>query len=116
MSSPVEPLTPEETAQAEQRALHEGWLHKVLVSVDQTANVFLGGDPDETLSAHAARAAEAGSEFGAAVCKFLGLFQNDHGPLAQAGDEARAEQIETLEMASGGVAAAQDERKSVPST
>jgi len=103
MSDPITPLTPEQTAIAEQKALHESYLHRALVGLDQFMNVLTDGDPDETISARSARAEERGKEWGVVMCKFLNVFQKDHGAQAQAGDTARAEQVEKLEAQSGGI-------------
>ena len=67
------------------------------------SGVWRGGRPDETISARSARAAERGNKAGVLMSKFLNLFQKDHGPKAQAGDLARAEDVEELEQKSGGV-------------
>lgn len=101
MTDGLTPLTPEQTAAAEQRATHEVWLRKVFVGVDQLLNVFTGGNPDETISARAARAAEHGSTIGKALSEFLNVIQPDHGALAVAGDDARAEKVEQVEEQSG---------------
>lgn len=99
---PIVPLTPEQVATAEARALKESYPHRVLVGLDQFANVITGGKPDETISSRWARAAEHGSTLGKIGCSFLNLFQKNHGPHAQAGDTARAKQVERLERDSGG--------------
>jgi hypothetical protein len=109
MSDPITPLTPEQTQAAEVRAEHEVYLHRILVGLDQFMNVLSNGDPDETISARAARAAERGKPWGIAMSKFLNIFQKDHGPRAQAGDVARATAVETLEDASGGINVRQDD-------
>jgi len=90
MSAPDAPLTNQQTAEAEARALHEGYLHRALVGLDQLVNVLTDGKPDMTISARAALAAQHGSTVGKALTDFFGLFQKDHGPLAVAGDDARA--------------------------
>ncbi len=102
-SSPITPLTPDETAAEEQQAAREAYVHRVLVAFDQFMNVVSDGDPDETISARAARAAEKGKPWGVGLSKFLNLFQKDHGAKAQAGDVERAEKVITEENASGGI-------------
>lgn len=103
MSDPITPLTPEQQAYYEQRAEHEGWLHRALVGADQFLNVLTDGNPDETISSRAARAAEAGSPVGKVISDFLDVFQKAHGEKAQAGDVARAENIEQKEESSPGL-------------
>ena len=104
MSDPITPLTPEQAAVQEQQAAKEGWIHRDLVAVDIAANVVvLKGQPDETISSHAARADEQGKFWGKAMSRFLDFFQADHGPKAQAGDIERAENVEKLEEQSGGI-------------
>ncbi len=98
---PITPLTPQQAAQQEAQAAKEGWLHRSLVAVDIMANVvILRGQPDETISSHAARAAEQGKAWGRAMSRFLDWFQADHGPKAQAGDVERAENILQIEQSS----------------
>ena len=100
----MSPLDPNQTQQQEQQAAKEGWLHRSLVAFDQGVNVILlRGLPDETISAHASRAALAGKGWGKALSGFLNLFQKDHGPKAQAGDLERAKNIEQVEEKSGGI-------------
>jgi hypothetical protein len=99
---PITPLTPAQVAQQQAQAAKEGYLHRDLVALDQTANVFLGGKPDETISARAARADEKGRWWGRVMSRFLDFFQSDHGPKAQAGDVERAKAVESLEDESGG--------------
>jgi len=97
MSDPLTPLPPSQVSQQETQALHESFLHRALVGLDQFMNVLTDGDPDETISSRAARAAEAGKPWGVGLSKFLNVFQKDHGVKAQAGDVARAEQVQKLE-------------------
>ena len=102
--SPVTPLTPEQTAQQEQQAAEEGWIHRDLVAIDQAGNViFLRGLPDETISSHASRAAADGHEWGKILSTALDWFQKNHGPKAEAGDLERAEAIVKTELKSGEV-------------
>lgn len=103
MTDPITPLTPSQTRTQEEQAAHEAYLHRVLVGLDQFFNVISDGDPDETISSRAARAAEKGKPWGIAMSKFLNLFQKDHGAKAQAGDAERAQAVETLETDSGAI-------------
>jgi len=101
MSSPITPLNPQQTATEESQAAHEAYIHRFLVGFDQFMNVVTDGDPDETISSRAARAAEKGKKWGVDLSKFLNLFQKDHGADAQAGDLERAQAVATLEENSG---------------
>ena len=98
---PVRPLTPSETAEEEREAKSESYLHRALVALDQFVNVLTGGYPDETISSRSARAAEQGMLWGVAMCRFLNVFQSDHGVKAQAGDAERAREVLDLENRSG---------------
>ncbi|MGH9452362.1 MAG: hypothetical protein ACRD2O_00150 [Terriglobia bacterium] len=91
------PLTPGQAAQAEARASKEGYVHRVLVGVDQAANVLLGGKPDETISARSRRAAARGDWIGKAMCWWLGKLQANHGMKAEAGDLERASTVAQTE-------------------
>lgn len=101
MNTGITPLTPTQEATAEHQALSEGYLMRLLIEIDKLGSVLTDGDPDETISSRAARAAEAGKPWGIALSKILDkVFGADHGATAQAGDLARAEQIITTETAS----------------
>ena len=91
------PLTPEQVAQAEIRAGREGYLHRVLVGVDQFANTILGGSNDETISARSQRAAARNDWLGKFMCWWLGKLQANHGMKAEAGDFERASTVEQTE-------------------
>jgi hypothetical protein len=101
MSSPITPLTPQQTAAQESQALHEKYLNRVLVGLDQFLNVVTDGDPDETISTRAAVAAVKGKQWGIELSRVLNLFQHDHGAKADAGDAARGEQVLTVTESSG---------------
>lgn len=102
MTDPITPLTPEQVKKQEAQAAAESYLHRDVVAIDQTANVILlKGQPDETISSHAARAATEGKWWGNTLSKFLNLFQKDHGAKAQAGDLERAENVEKIEKQDG---------------
>lgn len=103
MSDGITPLTPSQAHAKEKSALKEGYAVRVLIALDQFANVLIGGHPDETISARAARAAENGERWGIGMSKFLDLFQRDHGAEAQAGDVARAITVAKAEEHSGGL-------------
>lgn len=100
-ANPLTPLDPAQTTVQEDQTAHERYVHRVLVGLDQFLNVLTDGDPDETISSRAARAAEKKKPWGVALSKFLNLFQHDHGAKAQAGDFERAEAVAKLETESG---------------
>src|ERR1700731_3818937 len=91
MSSPIFPLTPEQQASAEAHVAKEQYLQRMLVAFDQFVNVLTNGDPAETISSRAARAAERGQPWGIELSRLLDCVEYDHGAVAQAGDVARAE-------------------------
>lgn len=103
MDNPITPLTPAQTAAEEQQTSKEHYLRRCLVGFDQFVNVLTDGDPDETISSRAARAAEQGKPWGVALSKLLNEFEPDHGAKAQAGDLERAEAVEHLEESSGAI-------------
>ena len=97
----ITPLTPQQEAAVDQDAARESYLHRALVAFDVFANVLTGGEPDETISSRAARAATADRWWGIVLSKFLDLFEWDHGAKAQAADAERAETVEHIEEHSG---------------
>jgi len=100
----VTPLTEEQKAQQEQKAAHEGLLARTLVSLDIFLNVLTGGLEDETISSRMARwSTNTGLRklIGTAICRFLDLFESDHGAKAEAGDLERAQTVEQTESTSG---------------
>jgi hypothetical protein len=90
-------LSPHQIAQQEQQTAKERYVHRVLVALDQFANVILGGDPDETISARSARAAERGNWLGKFMCWWLDKIQSSHGQKAECGDLERAKIVEQIE-------------------
>lgn len=87
-----------DVVKAEEQAAKEGWLHRIFVAGDQFFNVLLWrGWPDETISAHAERAAIEGHRWGIAMCWWLDLIQPQHGHKAMSGDIRRAESVEAKE-------------------
>lgn len=69
------------------------YIHNVLVGADQEGNIILGGKPDETISAHSARAAAKGNPLGKFMVWWLNKLQPNHGKLAEQGDLQRAEEV-----------------------
>jgi hypothetical protein len=97
-ADPLQPLSPAQLAAQEAATAKEGVVHRDLVAVDQAANVLLlKGHPDETISAHAARADLEGKRWGRWLSRFLDLFQRDHGEGAIAGDLERAQAVDAIE-------------------
>jgi hypothetical protein len=96
-SSSNAPLSPCQIAQEEKQTAKEGYVHRVLVALDQFGNVVLGGNPDETISARSARAAERGNWLGKFMCWWLDKLQSNHGEKAECGDFERAEIVEQVE-------------------
>ena len=94
-------LTPAQLQDAETRAAHEGYIHRVLVGFDQFWNVVFGGQPDETISSRVRRISddsESKHKLLAVVLNHaLNLFQANHGALAEAGDLERAQTVEATE-------------------
>lgn len=101
----VTPLTPQQTAAAEQSAASEGYAERGLIAFDMFVNVLLDGSPDETISARAGRWAleppGLKHDLGTAVCAALGALQPDHDAKAAAGDLERAQAEVTREQDSG---------------
>ena len=91
------PLTPPQIAKQEAKAAKEGYVHRALVGVDQFANVLFGGNPDETISSRSQRAANRGNLVGKFMTWWLAKVQSSHGYKAEAGDIARATNVEQLE-------------------
>lgn len=85
-------------AKAQEQIRHESRAHRWLVAFDIFCNVtFFNGQQDETISAHAWRAAQQGKLWGKLMTKWLGWFQLNHGAKAAAGDLERAQEREAVE-------------------
>jgi hypothetical protein len=54
------------------------YMWNILISVDQLANTFLGGDPDETISSRMGKRARKGDKLGKFICKILNTFDKGH--------------------------------------
>lgn len=81
------------------RARAEGWLHRVVVALDMTANVLIGGRPDQTLSSRCAIAAAAGNRAAKVGLWILDhTLGRQHGRGAELADLGRAEIVETIEQ------------------
>lgn len=101
--SVVTPLTPGERDSVAAEAIKDSYWQRCLVAFDVFCNVvLLKGQPDETISSHAGRAAALGKTWGIVLCKFLNLFQKNHGAIAQASDAGRAKNISRIEEEAAG--------------
>lgn len=78
-------------------ARRQRYPHRVLVALDQFANVVCGGHPDETISSRSARAAARGDLLGKLMLWWLDKIQPHHGTLAEEADLGRAEIVERIE-------------------
>jgi len=103
LSNPITPLTPSQVIIEEGQAQSEGYFLRVLIGFDIFMNVIFGGNPDETISSRASRAATEGKLWGILMSKFLNIFQRDPGADAQSGDLQRADDVVKLEEQSGNV-------------
>ena len=86
----AEPIDSAFYAKYSARASKEGRFHRALVALDIMANVFAGGQEDETLSARSYRAKLEGKLWGRVMDTWLCLYQSQHGPKAAVGDLYRA--------------------------
>lgn len=59
-------------AAGSQRAWH------LAIAYDQLANASFGGDPDETISSRAGKAARRGRRWGCLLCRVLDVFDREH--------------------------------------
>jgi hypothetical protein len=83
---------PPDIAIQELQASQEGWIRRMLVAFDIAFNVIvLRGQQCETISSHAWRAQQEGKTWGKWMCKFLDLFQANHGFKAACGDLERSQ-------------------------
>ncbi len=54
------------------------YVFNVLLSLDFLLNAFIGGQPAETLTKHAARSMAEGKHWGCIVCRLLELVDKGH--------------------------------------
>ena len=74
------------------------YAHNTLVALDTFVNVsVLHGNPDETISSRAQRAATRGDWLGRLTIWWLDKIQPNHGVLAEQGDLARAQTVVDIE-------------------
>lgn len=74
------------------------YVKRVLVAFDVFWNVVLGGNMDETISARAGRAKDAGKLWGIWLSGILNWIQPYHVQLAIEHDEERAKDVVTIEL------------------
>lgn len=58
------------------------YLWNLLVWLDIGLNVLFAGDPRETVSSRAGKAARKGKQWGCVLCKFLDWFEKNHCELS----------------------------------
>ena len=63
---------------------------RLAVAYDQLANAAFGGDPDETISSRAGKAALRGQQWGCVLCKLLHLIDRDHCEKSIEADRGRS--------------------------
>lgn len=54
------------------------YLVNLLIAIDQFGNALFAGDPDETISSRAGKAARRGRRWGCVLCRVLDVFDRDH--------------------------------------
>lgn len=54
------------------------YLVNLLIALDQFGNALFAGDPDETISSRAGKAARRGRRWGCVLCRVLDVFERDH--------------------------------------
>ncbi len=100
-------LSSAQTAKQEQQVRSESYWMRVLIAADMAANVALGGEEDETISADAGLMAKKHEFLGVLVSRMLDLVQRNHGAKAAAGDLERASAVQAVIEGSGLVNALQ---------
>lgn len=65
------------------------YLWNLLVSLDQLLNTLAKGNPDETVSSRAAKAARKGERWGCVLCSLLDRLDKDHCEKSIELDEGR---------------------------
>lgn len=54
------------------------YIWNLLISIDQLANVILGGHPDETISSRLGKKKREGDKFSEVACGVLDVFDENH--------------------------------------
>jgi hypothetical protein len=96
------PLTPAQIAAAQIRDAKEGYLHRLLVALDDFGGAFLDIQNDQTISSATEIAAHKHLWYSAlakALNDGLDLIQASHGQLAQVGDIERAKAVIAVDTA-----------------
>jgi hypothetical protein len=105
MSDPIVPLTPAEEVAREQKASHENFITRDLITLDIAVSEATDGPMDETISTRLAIDSVEGHgisrEVGRVGSACLDVFQKDHGAGAAAGDLERAEAEAAIVAQSG---------------
>lgn len=61
----------------------------LLIALDQLTNTIFAGDPDETISSRAAKAARRGRRWGCILCRILHILHPEHCEKSIEADEGR---------------------------
>jgi hypothetical protein len=93
MSNPVTQLTQAQFDAQKHAAVNDNYFDRVVEEADVNLNVDTGGLPGQTISGRAADDAVQGKWWGKLACKFLNLFQKNHGAIAQADEVGHAESV-----------------------
>lgn len=105
MDDPIQPLTPQQQADAQAAVSHENYIRRVLVALDIFVNVIGDGHEDETISSRMARwdrePVGLRHEVGKLISEGLCLIQPNHGARAEAGDLERAKECVQIEESAG---------------
>lgn len=105
MNDPVTPLTKAQTVAAEAKSAKHGYLENLAVDLDQSIPPIFDAPLGTTISGDAAIADVKDTGFkgfyGRWMCRFLNLFQRNHGAKAVAGDMERAKIVAQNEESSG---------------
>lgn len=65
------------------------YLWNLFIALDQLANAMIGGDPDETISSRAGKAARRGRWWGCILCRLLDLLEKNHCELSIEADRGK---------------------------
>jgi len=105
VSEPVSPLTKQQTTEAEAKSAKHSYPVRLALDLDESIPPIFGAPLGTTISGDAAIAAVNDKGFkgfyGRTMCRFLNLFQKNHGAKAVAGDLERSEEVEKYEEDSG---------------
>jgi hypothetical protein len=96
----VTPLTPVQLAAAEQHAVKEGYLFRLVKGLDEFGNVATDGNLGQSLSSRIGLDAAKGIPGAVLLAKMLDRIEKNHSVLAEAADEAQALKVVDTETAS----------------